>query len=165
MAGQKKKGAPEGLLAVAVYFLQEQHATMNLLDFKTTDVQLSTSIIKWYIWYVADISALHCMKCTLGFVWRQLMLGHLKWQLCMPTTQWQMEKEWKGWNSKCCMKVLADECPAKARYIFSFTSRTVAETCYLHFLQAWIPWKEFRSYISWRSSLLALQDASALILS
>lgn len=71
----------------------------------------------------------------------------------------------KGWNSKCCMKVLVDECPAKARYIFSFTSRTVAETCYLHFLQAWIPWKEFRSYISWRSSLLALQDASALILS
>lgn len=71
----------------------------------------------------------------------------------------------KGWNSKCCMKVLVDECPAKAKYIFSFTSRTVAETCYLHFLQAWIPWKEFRSYISWRSSLLALQDASALILS
>lgn len=27
----------------------------------------------------------------------------------------------KGWNSKCCMKVLVDECPAKARYIFSFT--------------------------------------------
>lgn len=96
--GRKKKGAPEGLLAV--YFLQEQHATMKLLDFKTTDVQLSTSIMKWYI---ADISALHCMKCTLGFVWRQLMLGHLKWQLYMPTTQWQMEKDgtrnaaWRCW--------------------------------------------------------------------
>jgi len=44
--GWAEKKRCSGRIAVTVYFLQEQHATMNLLDFKTTDVQLSTSIMK-----------------------------------------------------------------------------------------------------------------------